>query len=70
MCHGCGHKKKKKKKRQKRNGIYIQWNTTQPLKMNDIMPATWMNLEIVTLSEVARQRTNITWYHLYVESKI
>ena len=28
--------------------------------------ATWMDLEIITLSEV-RERTNIT-YHLYVES--
>ena len=31
--------------------------------------ATWMNLEIVILSEVRHRKTNITWYHLYMESK-
>ena len=31
--------------------------------------ATRMDLEIVTLSEVSRTKTNTTWYHLYVESK-
>ena len=33
--------------------IYIQWNTTQPEKKNDIMPfaATWMELETLILSE-------------------
>ena len=30
--------------------------------------ATWMDLEIIILSEV-RERQNIIWYHLYVESK-
>ena len=31
--------------------------------------ATWMDLEIFILSEAIRQRkTNIIWYHLYVES--
>ena len=29
--------------------------------------ATWMDLEIATLTEV-KQRTDV-WYHLYVESK-
>ena len=39
------------------------------IKKNEIMPraATWMDLEIATLSEV-KQRTDM-WYHLYVESK-
>ena len=30
--------------------------------------ATWMDLEIIILSEVIQIKTNI-WYHLYVESK-
>ena len=39
-------------------------------KKNEIMSfaATWMDLEIITLSEVSQTKTNIM-YHLYVESK-
>ena len=32
--------------------------------------ATWMDLEIIILSEVSQTKTNTTWCHLYVESKI
>ena len=41
------------------------------IKKNEIMPfaATWMNLEIIMLSEVSQTKTNII-YHLHVESKI
>ena len=31
--------------------------------------ATWMDLEIIILSEVRQKKTNIICYHLYVESK-
>ena len=30
--------------------------------------ATWMNLEMIIVSEVSQTKTNIT-HHLYVESK-
>ena len=39
------------------------------IKKNKIMPfaAIWVDLEIITLSEVRQRKTNI-WYHSYVES--
>ena len=39
------------------------------IKKNEIMPfaATWMDLEIIILSEVSQRKKNTT-YHLYVES--
>ena len=38
----------------------VQWNTTQPQK-NKTMPfaATWMDLEIIVLSELRKWKTNI-----------
>ena len=41
----------------RRCGTYTQWNTTQPLKKNEIMPfaTTWMELETLILSEVSRK---------------
>ena len=31
--------------------------------------ATWMDLEIITLSELCQRKTNTIWYHLHVGSK-
>ena len=32
-------------------GSYIQWNITQPLKKNEILPfvMTWMDLEVINV---------------------
>ena len=42
------------------------------IKKNEIMSfaATWMELEIIILSEVRKRKTNTISYHLYVESEI
>ena len=43
------------------------------IKKNEIMlfAATWMNLEMITLTEVSQTKTlQYIWYHLYVESKL
>ena len=41
------------------------------IKHNDIMSfaATWMDIEMIILSEVSQRKTNIIWYHFYAESK-
>ena len=41
------------------------------IKRNEIMPfaATWMDLEVIILSEVSQTKTNVICSHLYVESK-
>ena len=49
--------------------VILLWNIIA-IKKKDIMPfaATWMDLEIVILSEVSQIKTNTIRYHLYVES--
>jgi len=32
-----------------------------------LFTGTWMDLEIVTVNEVRHRKTNVIWYHLYVE---
>ena len=51
--------------------VYIQWNTTQPLK-TPVMPSaiTWMDLEIIILSEIRKIKISVIKYHLHVESNI
>ena len=41
------------------------------IKKNKIISfvATWMDLDIITLSEVSQRKTNIILHHLYAESK-
>ena len=41
------------------------------IKMNEIMPfaVTWIDIEMIILSEVIQRKTNIIWYHLSVESE-
>ena len=41
------------------------------IKKNEVMAlaATWIDLDIVILSEISQRKTHIIWYHLYVESK-
>ena len=40
-------------------------------KKGEMMPsaATWMDLEIIILSEVRQRKTDAIWHHLHVESK-
>ena len=48
-----------------------QWTITQPSKEeNHAVCSIWMELQIITLSEVSQRKTNPAWYHLQVESKI
>ena len=54
----------------KEDVVHICNGTLLSHKKNEIMPftATWMDLEIIILSEVSQKEKDK--YHLYVESKI
>ena len=41
------------------------------IKRDEIMPfaATWMDLEMIILSEICQTKISIIWYHLFMESK-
>ena len=56
----------------KEDVVHIYKGYYSAIKNNEIMPfaATWMDPEIIILSEVSQTKTNIIWYHLCVESKI
>ena len=47
------------------NGILL----SHEKEWNNAIAATWMDLEITVLSKISQRKTNIIWYHLYVESK-
>ena len=52
--------------------VHISTEYYSAMKKNEIMPfvATWMDLEIIILSEASQQRkTSTIWYRLYMESK-
>ena len=49
--------------------IYNRTLLSHKKEQNNPFAATWMDLEIIILSEVRPRKTNIIWYHLYVESK-
>ena len=46
------------------NGILLSHKKKEIM----IFAATWMNLEIITLSEANQTKTNMIWYCLYTES--
>ena len=53
-----------------RCAIYIYNGILLSHKKNEIMSfaATWMNIEMIILSEVSLRKINIIWYHSCVES--
>ena len=43
--------------------------TDEWIKKQCHLQQQWMDLDIVTLSQVSQRKTNIIWYYIYVESK-
>ena len=48
------------------NGILL----SHKKEWNNAICSTWMDLDIITLSELSQRKTNTIQYHLYVGSKI
>ena len=46
--------------------VYMH-NENPAIKKNEIM--SWMDIEMIILSEVSQTKTNIIKYHFYVKSK-
>ena len=63
---------KKKKRWMDKYVVHIQNGILLIHKKEQIMlfSATWMNLEMIILSEISQKEKDNIWYHLYVGSKI
>ena len=50
------------------NGEDVEYHSV--IKKNKMKPfaATWMDMEFITVNEISLRKTNIVWYHLYVET--
>ena len=48
------------------NGVLLSHKRNETV----LLAATWVDLEVITLSEASQTKTNAIGYHLYVESKI
>ena len=57
-------------RREKKGVVQYTMEHYTAIKKNEIMPfvATWMDLEIIIVSEISQRKTNIP-YHLYTASK-
>ena len=52
--------------------IYLSiYNDILAIKMKEVMPfvITWADLESIMLCEISQRKTNILWFHLYVQLK-
>ena len=58
--------------KKKKKGYTHTHEYDSAIKKNEIMPfaQTWVDLEIIIISEVRQRKTNTACYHSHVESKI
>ena len=59
------------RKMDKKDMIYVYNGMISSIKKNEILPfeTIWMDLKCIMLSEISQRKTNIIWFHLYVESE-